>query len=294
MLLVDGDPQCGLTSYLLPDETVDDLLNEADGLQGRTIWSAVKPVLDGERPRRSVAPVSVGARVALVPGDIRLFSFERFLNDAWAGSLRRRLDALRATSSISTFVSQIHGQSGYDFVLFDSGSNLGPLSRVLLLDSDYLVIPVASDVLTVRALSTLGQAASKWMSDADTINAIAPDDMPLLKAKPILLGYILQRFGTSGRVLASEADACVSEMSRRIRDDVALALHQHGESLLPAPRDDSPIAQVADLASLVQVARHEGVAIWECSEGTPAQRHVARRTFAHVAAYLEEVVGVQR
>lgn len=34
VLLVDSDPQCNLTSYLLADDVVDELLNESDGPQG--------------------------------------------------------------------------------------------------------------------------------------------------------------------------------------------------------------------------------------------------------------------
>ena len=104
VLLVDSDPQCNLTSYLLADDVVDELLNESDGAEGRTIWSALKPVVDGDRACRLVEPMRIG-HVALLPGDIRLSSFEESLNESWVGCFRRRLGALYATSSISTLVS---------------------------------------------------------------------------------------------------------------------------------------------------------------------------------------------
>ena len=44
VLLVDSDPQCNLTSYLLDDQVVDDLLDQADSEEGQTLWSAVRPV----------------------------------------------------------------------------------------------------------------------------------------------------------------------------------------------------------------------------------------------------------
>ena len=46
ILLIDSDPQCNLTSYLLPDKDVDKLLDRSEEPTGRTIWSAVKPVAD--------------------------------------------------------------------------------------------------------------------------------------------------------------------------------------------------------------------------------------------------------
>ena len=40
VLLVDSDPQCNLTSYLLADDVVDELLDKSDSEKGKTIWSA--------------------------------------------------------------------------------------------------------------------------------------------------------------------------------------------------------------------------------------------------------------
>ena len=40
VLLVDSDPQCNLTSYLLSDDVVDDLLDHSNGQDGKTIWSS--------------------------------------------------------------------------------------------------------------------------------------------------------------------------------------------------------------------------------------------------------------
>lgn len=46
VLLIDSDPQCNLTSYLVDGEVVDDLLDTSDEPGGRTVWSAVKPIID--------------------------------------------------------------------------------------------------------------------------------------------------------------------------------------------------------------------------------------------------------
>lgn len=288
VLLVDSDPQCNLTSYLLADDVVDDLLNKSDGPEGRTIWSALKPVFNGNHEGRLATPMPIGD-IALLPGDIRLSDFEEFLGDSWVDCFRRRLGALYSTSSISTLVSKLHRQASYDYVFFDSGPNIGPLNRVLLLDSDYFIVPVACDLFSVRALATLGQAISTWMKDADTVNAIAPDDMPLLKARPALLGYIPQRFRIYGQVMAKEASSYLREIKNRIYDDVASVLRKHHESLAPSQAEDPKLGQVKDLTSLVQVAQREGVAIWECSGGTPAERNTAKRSFVRIAKRLETV-----
>lgn len=285
VLLVDGDPQCSLTSSLLSDEQVGELLNHSNEGSGQTLWTAVRPIIENTGPSRLIEPTKVG-NLKLVPGDIKLAEFEDFLYSAWSDSLKRRLGALRAIASISTLISRIHSESPFDYVFYDTGSNVGPLNRILLLDCNCFILPVTCDLFSVRALATLGQAVSAWMRDADTIGAIAPDNMPLLEAKPALLGYIHQPFRVYGRPAAKEATSYLPEIKNRIHDDVAVLL-KHGERLAPSPADDPSLGEVNDMSPLVQFAQREGVSMWECSGGTPAQRRAAKQSFACIASRID-------
>ena len=282
VLLVDSDPQCNLTSYLLADDVVDDLLRESNESDGQTIWSAVRPVINNTGPGRLVEPQVVG-QVKLLPGDIKLSEFEEFLYDSWTDSLKRRLGALRAITSISTLVDQTHRQSPIDFVFYDPGPNIGALNRALLLDSDFFIVPVACDLYSMRALATLGQAMSRWVFDAETIAAIAPDNATLLTAKPVFLGYIPQRFRVYGQKMVKEAGFYLREIKGRVHEDVAAVLRKQEESLAPPRSVDPVLGQVKDLASLVQAAQRQGVPIWECSLATTSQAKSTRSTFRKIA-----------
>src|SRR5580692_1178172 len=73
VLLVDSDPQCNLTSYLVEESVVDDLLDNSDGVSGRTVWSAVKPIAEATGDLRQIAPFQLSSNnLFLLPGDIRL------------------------------------------------------------------------------------------------------------------------------------------------------------------------------------------------------------------------------
>jgi len=87
VLLVDSDPQCNLTSYLLSDDVVDDLLDRSNDPGGGTIWTAVKPVLDNTGVGRLVDPTMIGD-VALLPGDIRLSGVRRVPRRRLGGQLQ--------------------------------------------------------------------------------------------------------------------------------------------------------------------------------------------------------------
>lgn len=156
VLLVDSDPQCNLTSYLLADDVVDSLLDHSDSPEGQTIWTAVKPLVDRMGEAQTIEPQKIGG-LALLPGDIRLFEYEEFLAEAWTDSFKQRLGGLRATASISNLVSKVNERSSFDFVFYDTGPNIGPLNRVLLLDSHFLIVPVACDLFSVRASACLAR-----------------------------------------------------------------------------------------------------------------------------------------
>src|SRR3954447_15967066 len=91
VLLVDSDPQGNLTSYLVDETVVDDLLDRSDGPEGNTIWSALKPVAEGIGEPKAVSALERYERLYLVAGDIRLAEFESQLSGFWAECFQRRV-----------------------------------------------------------------------------------------------------------------------------------------------------------------------------------------------------------
>ena len=292
ILLVDSDPQCNLTSYLLSDDVVDELLNHSGDTDGQTIWTALKPVFDNVGVGRLVNPTPVG-NIALLPGDIKLSEFEEFLDEAWNNSFKRRLGALRATSSVSNMVSLLNKQKEYDFIFYDAGPNIGPLNRILLLDSDFFIVPVACDLFSVRALATLGQTIKKWIMDAHTIRQIAPDKTLLLKAAPKFLGYMPQRFKIYGRTMTKQASFYLRRIKSRVHEDVASVLHQIDKDLAPKRSADPVVGTVRDFTTIVQKAQQEGVAIWECSSTNTQGKEAARKSFFEIASRIIDQTAIR-
>lgn len=88
MLLVDADPQCNLTSFYLKEAQLDTLLSESDEDGGGTIWSAIKPVVDGKGPIKEIQPFSIShtnQKLLLCAGDVLLADYEEELPTAWTG-----------------------------------------------------------------------------------------------------------------------------------------------------------------------------------------------------------------
>ena len=295
VLLVDSDPQCNLTSYLLADDIVDDLLNHSNDQDGKTIWSAVRPIIENTGSVRLVNLTEIGD-IALLPGDIRLSEFEEFLGDAWADGFKRRIGALRSTSAIQYLISNLNQQHDFDFVFYDTGPNIGALNRILLLGTDFFIVPVACDLFSTRALSTLGQTIKKWIKEIEAIKAIAPDNAVGLEGKPKFLGYIPQRFRMYGQKMTRGADSYHSKIRNRVYNDISSVLREINSELAPAHPKNPLIGKIQDFGSLAQSAQREGVPIWDCSAPGNSKylKKQAKEAFFKIAEHMIHVADSRR
>src|SRR5437868_6825907 len=76
VMLIDADPQCNLTSFFIEESELDELLGGSDGSDGGTIWSAIKPVVDGKGPIKPIKPFQIKPNLFLCAGDVLLADYE--------------------------------------------------------------------------------------------------------------------------------------------------------------------------------------------------------------------------
>ena len=283
VLLVDSDPQCNITSYLIDDLTLDDLLDHSDEDQGETIWSSVKPLVEATGDVKTIEPIKQGRRLFLLPGDIRLSEFEADLNKFWTECLERRTRGFRGVCGLSILVNQVAQAHDIDYVFYDCGPNIGPLNKVILLDSDYFIVPAACDLFSVRALKTLGHTLAGWIKDWDIIASQAPDGLYLLPGRPKFLGYIPQRFRVYRDEPSSTYRPFFSKIERNVNSEILSVFKKEDPALALRSIRDLRIGEVKDFGPLASAGQSEGRPMWDVSKGSPAQREEARQVFINIA-----------
>ncbi len=294
VLLVDSDPQCNLTSYLIEDSVVNDLLEKSDSEKGRTVWSAVKPIVEAEGRARQVQPIELArANLLLVPGDIRLSEFEPELTSRWRDCLERQIKGFSGTGGLSLLINELAAEHGCHFVFYDCGPNIGPLNRAILLDCDYFIVPAACDVFSARALFTLGHSLKRWITSWDVILKFAPDGLYLLPGMPKLLGYIPQRFRMYRGQPAQAYSDYLPTIEARLAADVIRPLRSISSVLAPYVGSRVKLGEVKEFGSLVPQSQHEGVPLWEVHAGSAAQRAAALRTFNKIAQRIVQRVDAK-
>jgi cellulose biosynthesis protein BcsQ len=288
VLLIDSDPQCNLTSYLLASEVVDDLLDKSDSDEGQTVWSAVKPVSEGVGSVFRVRPIELAIEgMYLVPGDIRLSEFEGDLNEFWALCLQRKVRGFRGTTAISELADHLCADIEADFVFYDSGPNIGPLNRAILLDCDEFIVPVACDLFSLRALKTLGRTLVDWITDWETIGDLAPEGTALLVGRPVFIGYVPQRFRTYGGAVTQQQAHFLGEIEREIHAQLVALLATIDPGLV-RDRAALRLGEVKDFGALVPVSQRDGTPLYAADAGSPGQRAEAESALSGIAEAIEK------
>ncbi len=283
VLLVDSDPQCNLTAYTIEISVVDNLLDHSDTAAGKTIWSALKPIVEATGDIRMIKPYERMSDLYVLPGDVRLSEFEQELTQLWGDCFQRKIRGFKGTTALSILVNSVSEHIDSDFVFYDCGPNIGPLNRIILLDCDYFIIPAACDLFSVRALKTLGQTLAKWISDWETISNLAPDDLYLLPGRPKLLGYIPERFRLYGGEVTSTFSTYLTLLEKHIYSDVIAVLRKIDSDFASSSISRNKLGGVKDFSSLVSLSQSKGVPLYEVSGGNPAMKDEARKTFKDLA-----------
>jgi cellulose biosynthesis protein BcsQ len=289
VLLVDSDPQCNLSAYVIDGEVLDDLLDKSDGPDGKTVWTAMKPIAEATGPFHEVSPIELSSSLYLLPGDIRVSDFEEELNDFWRECLQRKRKGFAGTMALSELVNDVCDEYEIDFVFYDSGPNIGPLNRIILLDCDYFIVPAACDLFSVRALKTLGRSLYTWISQWQTILELAPPELYLLPGLPKFLGYVPQSYSVyRGGIVRNQA-RYLSLLEVSVQSDIIALLSKFDVAIPGAP---SKLGEIKDFGTLVAASQTEGVPIYEVrTAGTPDQKSAARAAFR---AICEKIIRQTR
>jgi cellulose biosynthesis protein BcsQ len=291
VLLVDADPQCNISSYLVDAEVINDWLDKSDTAKGVTVWSAVRPTIDSNEPIKPIKAYERLRNVYLLPGDIKLSQYEQDLIQAWTDCLQRKPRGFRAATALSDVVNVAAQSMKADYVFYDVGPNIGPLNRIVLLDCDYFIVPAACDLFSTRALSTLGQTLASWIRDWEVVRQIAPDGTSLLPGKPVFLGYVLQKFRVYGGVISGGFAPYAAELERAANSDIATVLRRVDKLLAPAPMSQQKLGQVKDFGSLAIKAQDQGEPFMTVQGANAEQKAEAQREFAVIAKRIVERTG---
>jgi cellulose biosynthesis protein BcsQ len=194
ILVVDGDPQCNLTQYVLTDEDSLEIYSSTDP---SSVYSVIRPLSLGKGYGDSL-PLRTSSNFGfdVIVGDPRLALQEDLLSSDWRDAKGGGMRGIRTTYVFADLVGKAKSMK-YDFIFFDMGPSLGGINRSILLAMDYFVVPMSIDIFSSWAIKNIGTAVTTWQKELRTGITLAEDprEIPSVdQSKSIrFLGYVTQQ-----------------------------------------------------------------------------------------------------
>lgn len=284
ILLVDADPQCNLTQYLLSD---DQYIAEYEKDDPLTVYSVIHPLSIG-KGYKSKLPIKHAKNFGcdIIIGDPRLAMKEDLMSQDWRDA---RAGGTRGLRTTFVFHDLLEKSKNYDYVFFDMGPSLGAINRSILLVADYFILPATIDIFSKWAVKNISLALTGWQKELDNgiANAEDPSELPVKEGKKLkFLGYVMQQHkerttGESTRIV--EAYKTISEKFPNI-------ISANLSSLFAFPEMDPNLGEIKHLASLApksQTTHQPMIQVVAKGSYTTTRKH-AREIFKNIAeAFLK-------
>lgn len=248
--IVDCDPQCNATQYLLSEEEFEKVIESRDG----TIAEFFFELRSGQAPKIEVGTVhSPGFKVDVVPGHPALAMVEDFLAREWLSTeVERGLKTTFALASLNEgFLSK------YDFVFYDVGPSLGSINRVVLMACDYFASPMTIDIFSLKAFGNIVE----WFSgNTSSLNHTLAN--PQISNEPIIefarkraagaafIGYVTQQYKQKSEKGIKRPVHSYEKIRSQIEDEVKKYQHR-----LPPTEQHYEIGSIPNLFSLVPMSQ---------------------------------------
>lgn len=279
VVAADLDPQATLSAMFLPEDELVGFFGE-DQHDAHTVYHAVEPLLTGAADIRDMDIEHVDERLALIPGDIRLSTFEDALSKSWTECLGPEPRPFYVISAFYRVLLNATASMRADVALVDVGPNLGAINRSALLAADHVIFPVGADLFSLYGLRNLGPTITRWRKQWRQRLAHFHEQHPdaALSLPPGAMepsGYIVAQHGSQ---YGGRANGFSRKWMEAIPDVYLRAVC--GDEDTPVPSLDSDpncLARLKHYRSLISIAQEARKPVFHL---TPADGAIGAHSYA--------------
>ena len=279
-LIVDADPQCNLTAYVLGLQNYDDLTAFYENVNNDNVYARLKPIISGENsnPRQLRPCQTLNENLLLAAGHLSMADLDISLS-VGITSGKFLSFARQFVGAFQSIIRKTAESQKCELVLVDMSPNAGAMNRSLLMSSDYFIIPTSPDFFSFQSIQALGEMLPKWNQDfMDFRDSSVTNHLP--QDPPRMLGIISQKYrpytkkthseNQKRQGIAKSFQEWIDKIQRASSEVLAKSLHEHGmvveEKIFKRHvQDESPynLVSIGDFNSLIALSQKHSKPIFE-------------------------------
>ncbi|WP_431027808.1 ParA family protein [Lysinibacillus sp. LZ02] len=278
VLVLDADPQANSTQLVIHPEKWNELYPEAFGTnnhttENKTIKSLFQPLLVGDREINPNINFIKGKDHSfgfdLIAGDPSLSQVEDILSSAWEEAKSGSIGGIRTTNWLN-ILKKHATENEYDFLIIDVGPSLGALNRSILLNSEYILIPMGSDIFSLMGIRNISEWINDWRKKYNNSLKLSelqsrPSDLEKyfinhnIERSTQLIGFSIQQYNSrkfkSGYRPVKAYDEIISKMPETIVETLS--------NIIPKSlKSDLNLGDVPYLNSIIPIAQSNNAPLY--------------------------------
>lgn len=262
VVVVDADPQCNLSQvflkadrpelqeqvFRLPPDAIDS--RSSDNI--RNIGEALSTLVEGLRIDPPPVPLiqhRLLENLFLLPGSMFITDYEQLAANAIESRQRILRNVLSAFYRVIQTSASVHQA---DVILVDTSPSMGTLNKLILLFSDYYMVPCQADLFSLNGVRTLQRRIGRWMVERQSILDFVNESgrYQLLPLKPpVFLGAFIQMFTIQNGNPAAAYQHYIDAITEEVNVHLAHCLRQlrHLPALQPFGFSDTSFIMDAEV-----------------------------------------------
>jgi hypothetical protein len=168
--------------------------------------------------------------------------------------------------ALPKILQEVAKKYNFDYVLYDLSPNVGGLNEVLLMSSDYFIIPASPDYFCWQAVLSLSKRIPQWKREISIYkesNSFDNDGYSI-KNKPLFIGMIQQKYKIYRKGPAASFENWITKIRESVNDSLVPELKKIScvvdeiklkDTLGSSGLTPYDLAQISDFNSLIAISQ---------------------------------------
>ncbi len=273
VLLVDGDPQCNLTSIFMGENFYNYYENSETDMHN--LMDGVRPVFDGRPiPIQSINAPSHPriSNLFIIPGHMNLSEYDPQIT--FAINAPTTLTSMKnMPGAFNELISKTAEKYDIEYVLIDLNPGLSTTNQILFISSDAFIIPTNPDLFCEMAIKSLARILPQWVNWKNQhIQEFESAIYPIPAGTPLFIGEFIQRFNIRYRVAAAPYKPRIDAI-KSITKELFVPTIRKISMLFPQEKyteagipNDYCLAEIKDFQSLGQKSQELGIPVFALND----------------------------